>query len=171
MTTPSAVTRQEALDTLKKHGIEEAEIYLIDVIPLIEMIWADGMAQEGEIAILDDFIPGHVQRINEMAAYPVLSIEKAHRFVKRFLQKRPDPDILRTLRNLVKPIRLSSSDRQTNREVSDSLLAICLDIASSAVSSNHNELKKRFNLDEKRCFFEILESMEDPQLEAVPPVV
>jgi hypothetical protein len=41
-------TRKEVLDDLTMFGIKAPQIYLIDIIPLVEMTWADGEAQESE---------------------------------------------------------------------------------------------------------------------------
>ena len=50
-------TREQAIEDLSMFGIKEPYMYLIDIIPLIEMIWADGEAHESELAILDRAIP------------------------------------------------------------------------------------------------------------------
>lgn len=153
------LTRQEAVEELRKYGIEGSQIYLIDLIPLIEILWADGQAQTGEIIILSEYIPRHVEHVNHIAGYEVLTIESARVFVKQFLQKRPAPELLRTLRALIVPIRLSGSDTETNQSLRESLLAACLDIASSSVTEYPYKPHDRFNPEEKRCFFEILDSL------------
>jgi len=127
------LTRREALEELRRHGIEGTDVYLMDIIPLIEMIWADGKAQPGEIDILENFLQRHVARLNRMSGYEVLTLDRARRFVDRFLAERPDPQLLHTLRELVAPVRLATSDEVLRRQVHDSLLAACLDIAASAV--------------------------------------
>ncbi len=50
----SITTFQEAIEDLNLFGIKEPYTYLSDIIPLIEMIWADGEAHESELAILDE---------------------------------------------------------------------------------------------------------------------
>jgi hypothetical protein len=159
MSDASEVTRKEALRRLKLHEIAGPQVYLIDIIPLIEMIWADGKAQESEIEILEDFLRKHVERINALADHEVLTLENARDFILRFLRRRPDPELLSTLRSLVAPVRLSTSDPERNAAIRDSLLAACLDIAASAVVEYPYGLGERFGPAEKRCFFEILESL------------
>ncbi len=154
------LTRKEAIEELRKYGIEGSQIYLIDLIPLIEMLWADGQAQIGEIVILSEYIPRHVEHVNRIAGCEVLTIESAQAFVKQFLQKRPNSELLRTLRSLITPVRLSGSDTDANKALRESLLAACLDIASSSVIEYPYKHHERFNLEEKRCFFEILDSLE-----------
>lgn len=152
--------RREAIEELRRHGIKGADIYLMDIIPLIEMIWADGQAQPGEIGILEDFLQRHVKRLNKLSGYPLLTMERSRRFVERFLASRPDPELIHTLRSLVAPIRLSTSDEGLRSQVKDSLLAACLDIAATAVTEYPYGIDERFNSQEKRCFFEILESFK-----------
>ncbi len=166
----SRLTRREALEELRRHGIEGADVYLMDIIPLIEMIWADGRAQPGEIDILENFLQQHVERLNRMSGYEVLSMAQARRFVGRFLSSRPDPELLHTLRELVAPVRLATSDEALRHQVRESLLAACLDIAASAVIAYPYGIDERFNAQEKRCFFEILESFEERDTDATGTV-
>lgn len=152
--------RKKALDILKKHKISGANVYLIDMIPLIEMIWADGRAQEAEINILENYLEHHVNHINIIAGYEALTFEESRKFVLGFLSTRPDPELLKTLRELIPSIRLSSSDQEANELLQQSLLAVCLDIAASCVSTYPFGLSERFDPREKRCLFDILESLE-----------
>ncbi len=154
------MSREQALDELKSYGIEGPYIYLIDIIPLIEMIWADGYAQDSEIHILDNYLVEHVEHVNEIAGYEMLTLNHARAFVSQFLSKKPNTDLMRTLRSLVNPVRLSSSCQESCQMLKDSLLAVCLDIASISVLEYPYEWNERFNAAEKRCFFEILESLE-----------
>jgi len=155
-----AISRMDAIEELKKYQIKGADVYLIDIIPIIEMIWADGMAQKNEIKIFYNYLKKHVAKINIMAGYTLLTIEKTKKFLKRFMDKRPDPDLMRTLRKLIEPVRLNTSDKKAVNLLKSSLLATCLDIASSSIRQYSDGVKDRFDLDEKRCFFEILETME-----------
>ena len=69
MTDKREVLYEEAIEELEHFGISGAQIYLIDLIPLIEMIWADGKAQDAEVSILDDYLKKHVKHINSTAGY------------------------------------------------------------------------------------------------------
>ncbi len=161
MTKESKITRSEALRELDRYGIKGARVYLIDIIPLIEMVWADGLAQESEVQILDDYLLKHVADINNLAKSNILTMDIARDFVAAFLHKRPEPELLSTLRSFIAPVRFSTSDKVLSDAVRKSLLAACIDIASSAKIDSPYEFQKQFNLAEKRCFFEIMESMED----------
>jgi hypothetical protein len=161
MTLPSPIlSRADAVAQLNGHGIEDKEIYLIDIIPLIEMIWADGCAQESEIAVLEGFIRVHVDHLNQVAGYELLTLDAAHAFMNRFLDERPDPDLMRTLRSLISIVRLSNSSEAVNDALRKSLLAACLDIATVPCGERDLEAEMPFDPQEKRCFFEILETLE-----------
>ncbi len=151
--------RQQAIEDLRQYGITDSQVYLIDLIPLIEIIWADGKVQPGELAILDKYLQDHVRRINRLAGYEILTPGQARTFIDRFLNQRPDPALLKNLRSLVNAVRLNTSDSEANAAVRDCLLAACIDIAASSVRQYPYGLGDRFNPAEKFCFFEILESL------------
>ena len=100
--------RAAALEELKRFGIRGPNVYLIDLIPLIEMIWADGKAQQAELSHLETFVRHHVERINTMAEQQQLSYSAAYQFLSGFLEERPDPSLMKTLRSFVAPVRLST---------------------------------------------------------------
>lgn len=161
MTQSRGICRKDAVELLGRFGICGPRIYLIDIIPLIEMVWADGCAQDAEIDILFDYLYHHVDHINRVAGYDMLTYDDAKKFVKAFLANRPDPKLLRALRSLIPSVRFSSSDNRGNRYIRESLLAACLDIASSSVLDYPYDFRDRFNPAEKKCFFEILDSLEN----------
>jgi Tfp pilus assembly protein PilN len=153
------MTRQEALDRLRDFNIQGEDVYLIDLIPLIEMIWSDGQAQASEIGLFKDYLIQHVEKVNRMAGYKMLTIDKAERFISRFLKERPSSQLLETLRSLIPPLRLSSSDSEANEDLRSSLLQGCLDIAASSVTQYPYESMERFCSSEKKCWFEIFETL------------
>ncbi len=159
----SVMTRQDALDRLRDFNIQGEDVYLIDLIPLLEMIWSDGQAQASEIGLFKDYLIQHVAKVNQMAGYKMLTLEKSERFISRFLQERPSSQLLETLRSLIPPLRLSSSDREANEELRSSLLQGCLDIAASSVTQYPYESMERFCSSEKKCWFEIFETLNSTE--------
>ena len=155
------MTRQEALDRLQDFGIQGEDVYLIDLIPLVEMIWSDGQAQASEISIFKDYLIKHVNNINAIAGYKMLTIEKAERFLQGFLNDRPSEKLLHTLRSLIPPLRLSNSDDDANQNLRTSVLQGCLDIATSSVTESPYQTMERFCSDEKMCWFEIFNTLND----------
>jgi hypothetical protein len=156
---PPPIDRARALATLRRHGIAGADVYLIDLIPLLEILWADGKAQESEVSIFEEYLQKHVAALNRSVGHRMLTLEGARGFVRRFLRERPSPELLRELRSLVQAVRLSSSDGLQNEALRSSLLAACVDIAASAVAEYPYADGERFDSEEKQSFFEILESL------------
>lgn len=152
-------TRAEALRRLARFGIHGADVYLVDLVPLIEMIWADGHAQPEEVEELHGYVRRHVARLNGLAGYPMLKEADARAFVDRFLRERPDPALLAELRELVAPLRLSSSSEADNEAVRACLLASCLHIAARAGTPGRGGRPRIGDL-ERETFFEILDSLE-----------
>lgn len=154
--------RQQAINKLRQYGIENEDVYLIDFIPLIKIMWADGIIQKSELQIFNEYVKKHVAHINEVAGYKIMTISKAKKFINRFLNKNEqDEELLNTLLFLIKPVRLSTSDSNYNESVRNSILSFCIDIASSAVKEPcKNILHDRFCLDEKLCYFEILDALK-----------
>jgi hypothetical protein len=153
--------RQEAIEELSLFGIKEPQTYLVDIIPLVEMIWADGEVQESELAILDEYLHKRVQQINEMAGYAAIDFQGAQAFAHRFIKQKPLPDFLRMLRVLVGPIILSSSDSHYGDSLLRLLIEACIDIVANAVRKYPYGPHDRFDSEEKRCFFEILKTFID----------
>ena len=156
-----AKLREEILDQLKPFGITGKDVYFIDYIPLIEMIWADGQPQQGEMEIFFDFIEKHVNHLNKMAGYEAFDLEDAVQFVRGMLKEKPSPEMLKTLRELAARAGLYQEDAGRRNQFEKSLLAICLDIGASCVTEYPYGINERFNADEKRCFFEILDTFEN----------
>lgn len=154
------MTRDEAIRRLEQYGIEGAEVYLIDIIPLIEMMWADGSIQKAELSLFEDYLERHVERVNGLAGETVLSSECAVGFVRRFLRTRPDPDLMRTLRSFIPSLRTDNAD-QVNA-IKSSLLAACLELAASSPSPLPYADPSTFDPDERKCFFELLDSFRRP---------
>ena len=152
------MTRQQALEDLSAFGITRCQIYLLDIIPLIEMMWADGILQPGEIAMLDEYLRRRVQQVNEMAGFPIINFHDARAFADRFTQERPPPEVLGALRSMVGPVILSSSDSRYVDSLLRLLVETCIDIAANAVRSYPYGAHDRFDSEEKKIFLEILKT-------------
>ena len=155
MTTNATISGREVLSILEGCGIRGTSVFLIDLIPLIEMIWADGKVQPSEIAILDRFLQQHVKKINMVWGDGVLDLNTARDFCARFLDKRPDPDFLCRLRRLIKPVhQLLFKDESLHNSI-DALLSVCSDIAENAMMEFPQAVQGMLNTAEKGCFLEI----------------
>jgi hypothetical protein len=160
MSTSTSFHRPEALRELQRHGITGTEVYFIDVLPLIEMMWADGVVQEIERALLDKFIVAHTDNLNALAGYPALDYAVGRNFVERYLAERPAPAVLATLRELIPPVRLASSDSDRNAAQRSAIFAWCLDIGAACVTNYPYGDHDRFSAAEKACFEEIFRALK-----------
>jgi hypothetical protein len=158
MKTPQA-QRAEGLKRLAHHGISGADAYLIDVIPIVDMMWADGKLQDVERRLLDQFLVEHVENLNRLAGTAVLSIERARTFVGRFLATRPDSALVRELIELIPPTRFSSTAATLHGIQRQRILDWCLDIAASSVADYPYGDHDRFNSAEKAAYDRILHAL------------
>lgn len=159
----SMLSRPEAVERLAQHGIAGADVYLLDVLPLIEMMWADGLVQAPEMDLLDAFIAEHVAAVNALAGAKVLSVEDAQRFSSRFLDTRPDEALMEELRSLIPPVRLSSSDVAGNEARRQAIIEWCLDIGAACVSEYPYADRDRFKNTEKERFLAIVRALGRPR--------
>jgi len=163
MTDRRPLTREDALRRLRHFGIRGADVYLIDLVPLIEMMWADGRVQAGELERLREAVRAHVGRVNELAGYAMLKEEHALAFALRFVRERPDPALLAELRSLVRPVRLSSSCEALNQAVRHSLLAASLAIAAGDGRPGEPAAGADLDAAERRALLALRQALDDDE--------
>jgi hypothetical protein len=118
-------TKHEALGELAKRGIMGNAVYLLDVLPLVEMAWADGVVQPGERAMILAFLDEHLRQMEERNGSQVVPRAEALRFVDRFLTERPPEEELRHLRELFVAVRLSEEGRaERTQRILDGAMAV-----------------------------------------------
>ena len=65
--------------------LKDSDIYLLELIPLIEMMWSDGLNQEPELNLLNKYTSELVARIVESAdGEDVINTDQANDFLERF---------------------------------------------------------------------------------------
>jgi hypothetical protein len=147
----------DSLETLVGElGFTPETIYLLPLIPLIEVMWADGVTQPAEISIFYECLTRHLADLyNQADGEEVISIVAAEKFVGELLNSRPDPEKLRRLRDLSVQLLNLSHDAKLNRSVLDS----CLDLAAIAVTRYPYERRDRVMSLEKRVLHELFQSL------------
>ncbi len=123
---------------IERYNLKPQHAYLLELIPLIEMIWADGRNQSKEIAIIHEITEKHVCNLNDQAdGLTVVSKQDAKEFLSRFLQTRPPAGLLKELRELTFDWL---ADKGKMKDKNDSIISYCLDIAAAcATNDNFNE--------------------------------
>lgn len=159
VTTSTNFGRPDAIRELARHGIAGPDVYFIDVLPLIEMMWADGVVQSVERDLLEKFLLQHIDNLNALAGFKAIEYDAGKAFVERFLADRPTNDVMAILRKLIPPVRLSSTDVARNEAHRQAILRWCLDIGASCVTQYPYGDHDRFSSAEKACFEEIFRSL------------
>lgn len=147
----------DALETLVgEFGLTPETVYLLPLMPLIEVMWADGVTQPSEISIFYECLTRHLADLYKQAdGEEVISIVEAEKFVGDLLNTRPDPEKLRRLRQLsVQLLNLSHDDN-----LRCSVLDSCLDLAAIAVTRYPYEHRDRVMSAEKRVIHELFQSL------------
>ncbi len=159
--TISDENRQNLINELiNNHGLNEYEIYLIDLFPLIEMIWTDGEAQQCETTLATKFCLNRIAELDSQTeGESPLSIDQANEFLDKYLNEKPNPELLKSIRSFIKPIHLSHSDPEINHERRQEILDYCIDIASAAVHKYPYGMHERFIKEEKQLLKEIIDSL------------
>ncbi len=152
-------TEEHLIEELSKLGISGKYLYLVELFPLIEMIWADGINQTKEIEIFYKAVDTVVDQINSHADHEIFTNSEARTFLSPFLASKPSDTILSLLKQLYVTTLNKVEDPERKKKMVNSFLAYSLDIASSCVASYPYENDGRFDYAEKMCFFSILQDM------------
>lgn len=145
----------EVTAILKEHGLDPETVYLLELIPLIDMIWADGSNQAQEVALLRRFARDHRARLCRAAAgLEVVTAAQVDAFIDRFTAERPPRRLLADLQ------ALSLSRLRGRREAAEIVVAACMDIAAACVESYPYPLGERLMAEEKRRLRELILALE-----------
>ncbi|MCL4749542.1 MAG: protein kinase [Myxococcales bacterium] len=157
---PPALTmsRHDALERLALFGIRGQDVYFIDTIPLLEMIWADGVVQPEEVRLLESFLRAHVKNLNALAGHEVVTFEEARAFVQQFLERRPDPELLGLLRRML-PDTGIAGDEPHSIQRRRAILSFCLDIGAACVAAYPDGDRDRFCSEEQQAFEQIFRTL------------
>lgn len=164
----SPLSFADAVEKLSQVGIQNKEIYLIDLVLLCEMAWADGSVQEGEREILFSYLNHHVDSINRLAGCRVIEHKEAKELIRSFLDKRPGQELLDTIQEVIAPVRLDQINPANAERTCLGILNTCLDIASSSVTKYPYGLTERFTQEEKDYYHKIT-AMLTGRNEFLPP--
>lgn len=165
-TSETAMDRLEILDEIvNEHHLDPLDIFLLPLIPLIEVIWADGRAQQAEVDLLLDFTRKWLTLLKEDAAGEVVvSVGATQRFLERFLRQRPSPALLSRLREMALDLIATNSDPAQALSRERTILDYCIDIAAATVTSYPYGPHDRVMDQEKNLLLELMYSMQiDPE--------
>jgi hypothetical protein len=152
--------RERALQELRVHGLRGAQVHLLDAIPLLEVVWADGALGEEELRAVEAFVERHIAHLNALPGGPRLQPEDGQRFLARFTQRRPAPGLLRALRALVPRVILAAAaDPAEAARRRATIIRACVGAAlASSPEATHAGLDA-LGPDEEACLRDILSEL------------
>ena len=142
-------------------GLDRKHIYLLELIPLIEMMWADGKNQAAEIQLIHRYALEHLVRLQDAAAgQTVLSAAEADDFLNRLVHHRPNPDLLRQLCALAQSSAFSfhNSDPETRTASRRSVVENCFKIAISNIHGP-TASRERLMAEEERALLNLMAAL------------
>jgi hypothetical protein len=160
MTAMVTMTRQELLAILEMdHGVSGGEVYLLELVPLIEMAWADGPPRPAEVQLLYEFALRRMAELDgEAGGVDVLTAHQVNAFLDRHLGQRPDPERLKSLRRLAMAFIFEHSDPGVNERRRRAILEYCLDIGAASVGRYPYGRHERFGARKKALMLELVET-------------
>lgn len=146
------------------HGLDPLDFYLLPLMPLIEVCWADGQVQKGEAELLLDFTRRWLAMLRKDAGgETIISTPHAQRFIDRFMKQRPDPALISRLRALAIDMLEQNSDRERVKQNERTVIEYCIDIAAAAVNTYPYDIRERVMEQEKALLLELMHAMQiDP---------
>ena len=146
-------------EILSRNNLSSGCVYLLELIPLIEMIWADGKTQSQEITILQQFTVKHLSRLSKEAeGMEVVSVDEANKFIDRFLLHRPEPQLIADLKDLAVRRMQKKGDKEKNQLV----IEHCIDIAAACVFEYPYHPSERIRKEEKNLIKDIIVALQLP---------
>ncbi len=148
------MTPAEKFDQLKNQfDLQEADFFFLDLIPVINMIWADGQNQQGELRLLYQFVIDHIAQMDQHINDLSISVEDANSFLDRFAHRRPNPHLLKALTELFHDHNHPSSKYEA-------IMEQCLDIAAACTTHYPYELRERVIEQEKQLIFSLFDQIQ-----------
>lgn len=147
---------------LSQNDLPLSFIYLAPVLPIVQIMWADGKNQIPERAKLHLAIQSHCQALSELAGdLQVISPADVELFDQTFIASEPDMETLQAFTDEATELLRKKSDSVIEENGSlyhrDRLFHACLEIAatcSTGMSNNIGEMFSQRIVEEERRFIE-----------------
>jgi hypothetical protein len=140
------MNKQQAFEQLAvEFDLKPADFYFLDLIPLIEMVWADGRNQPAELNILYQFAIEHIAYLDRQSGAQAIGIDAANDFLERFALRKPPAKLLEELRHLA-CVSAAGGDNPRGKTI----LEYCLDIAAACTTHYPFSPQERVMEDEKK---------------------
>lgn len=147
---------------LSQHNLPPSLIYLAPVLPVVQVMWADGRNQMPERAKLQVIIQDHCRALGELAGgMEVVTQADIDIFDRTFVAEKPDPNTLSPFFEVANELLSVQSDEGKSRNDSlyqrEKLFQACLEIAATCpadMGDGSNEMFARRIVDAERKYIE-----------------
>ena len=82
---------EAAVRDLAAMGFKGHDVYLAELIPVVELAWADGQIEPNERALLESYCAALTDRLNRAAGAPFFRLGHTLRVLDRLTQRRLSP--------------------------------------------------------------------------------
>ena len=148
------MNQQEVFEQLKSEfNLKDADFYFLDLIPLIEMIWADGVNQEGELKLLYKFVIEHIAALDQQTSLHSISVADANDFMDRFAHQKPNSRLMQELMQLF-------LNKNTGEQKHQTILEYCMDIAAACSTQQPSGLQQRVTEEEKQLLKKLFRELK-----------
>jgi len=142
---------QKEFDLLARDfDLKEADFYFLNLIPLIEVMWADGQNQDAELALLYKYTIEHIANVDRSSGSSIITVDDANDFLDRFAHQKPPAELLQRLRELV--VHALDKDKADNQQT---MMEYCMDIAAACTTRYPFGLQERITRNEKSLLAEL----------------
>ena len=141
----------------KEFDLKPADFYFLNLIPLIEVLWADGTNRPQELHLLYQFLIEHIAFLDKQAGEQVITIDDANDFLERFAHQRPPKYLLKRLHDIILQLNHNSFTEQKQ-----TILDYCMDIAAACTKSYPYPLRGRVIDEEKELLKDLFKAFDIP---------
>lgn len=144
-----------------EHNLSTQDFYLLDLVPLVETMWANGSNPYEQLRLLYDFAVKHAANLARVTdGVVVLSESDINGFLDRFAHERPPRALVKELRQIALCRAVNRTDPDSVRKQSDTLIQYCLEIAAASVSEDVDGVSRRFVEAERKILLELLDALK-----------
>jgi hypothetical protein len=145
---------------IKQYQLQANHLYLLELFPLIEMIWVDGDSQAAEVAILQRYAMQRLALLSTInAGLLPISVDETNDFIDRFMNQQPSPQMLTDLRGLCLTRLQEHPDEAYRKAQADEIINYCLDIAAACAGHYPYEFDERIVASEKTLLKELIAAL------------
>ncbi|SFR59992.1 hypothetical protein SAMN04488073_3250 [Marinobacter gudaonensis] len=140
---------------LSQHDLPPSFVYLAPILPVVQVMWADGRNQMPERAKLHCIIESHCTALSDLAGgVEIVSANDIELFDRTFIANRPDPRVLEMFVGLAsevvahRELAFNQPDNQTNESLfrPEQLFHACMEIAATCPACKDKSLGGLFAL-------------------------